>query len=161
MKFVFLKKKNYLILSQYHDLHVHSSKTSKGSWMSGPQTSGLPNRDLKLTQVDSGGGNIKRNKSRIFVLFLYRKPKPKVEFCGSALFYASQPFHTDGSGLRIRHFHPIEGTEPSSCAALSFLNPSIFLCSRRNENEKLILKPSIGRLKKKKTDKTTKRGKVK
>lgn len=36
MKFVFLKKKNYLIPSQYHDLHVHSSKISKGSWMSGP-----------------------------------------------------------------------------------------------------------------------------
>ena len=39
-----------------------------------------------------------------FSSFVARKPKPKLEFCGSGALSASQSFHTDGSGLRVRHF---------------------------------------------------------
>lgn len=153
-------EKNYLILSQYHDLHVHSSKISKGSWMSGPpKPQGFLIETWSQTQVDSGGGDWKKQEPH-FCSFVARKPKPKVEFCGSGTFLCLPVISHRWFWFKDKTLHPPEGTEPSSCACAGALCQSI-LCSRRNENEKLILKPSIGRLKKKKQTKNTKRGKVK
>ena len=117
-----------------------------------PKPQGFLIETWSQTQVDGGGGKTGRNKSRIFVLLWPESQNQRWNFVVPALFCASQSFHTDGSGLRIRRFIHQRERSPVPVPALVLLCQSI-LCSRRNENEKLILKPSIGRLKKKKTDK--------
>lgn len=124
----FLEEKSYLIPSQYHDLHVHSSKISKGSWKSGPQKhQGFLMENWSHTWVDGGEGNLGRNKSGIFILSLPESQNQSWNFVVPALSCASQSFYTDGSGLRIRHFIHQRERGPVPVPALPVLVPKYTL----------------------------------
>lgn len=120
--------KNHFIPSQYHNLSMHSSHISEGSWKGEPQKhQGLLIESWSQTRVDCGEGNSWKNKSCVFIFFVARKPKPKLEFCGSGNFCASQSFYTDGSGLRIRRFIHQREQGLASVPELPILMPKYIL----------------------------------
>ena len=153
MKFVFLKKKlfNSQPMPWPSCAFQQDLQRQLDEWA--PKPEGFLIETWSQTQVDGGGGKTGRNKSCIFVLLWPESQNQRWNFVVPALFCASQSFHTDGSVLRIRHFIYQGERSRVPVPAMAFLCQSI-LCSWRNENEKSILKPSIGRFKKKKKQKT-------
>lgn len=109
----------------------------KGSWKEGGENSTLPGGGLK-----SGRGRLRRKKylekqEPHFSSFIARKPKPKLESCGSGNFCASQSFSTHGSGLRIRHFIHQRERGPENVLRLPVLRPKYTLQPETKDLERM------------------------
>ena len=125
----------------------------------GPQTSGLPNRDLKSDPSRWWRRKDWKKQELHFCSFVARKPKPKVEFCGSGTFLCLPVISHRWFWFKDKTLHPPEGTEPSSCACPGVLVPKYTLQPEKWEWK--VDSKAIGWEVNKKQTKTTKLGKVK
>ena len=117
-----------------------------------PQTSGLPNRDLKSDPSRRWRRKDWKKQEPHFCSFVARKPKPKVEFCGSGTFLCLPVISHRWFWFKDKMLHPPEGTEPSSCACAGALVPKYTLQPEKWE-WKVDSKAINWEVKKKKTDK--------
>ena len=125
----------------------------------GPQTSGLPNRDLKSDPSRRWRRKDWEKQELHFCSFVARKPKPKVEFCGSGTFLCLPVISHRWFWFKDQTLHLPGGTEPSSCACAGVLLPKYILQLEKWE-WKVDSKAIDWEVKKKQKNKKTKKHKT-
>ena len=148
MKFVFLKKKLFNSQTIPWPSCAFQQDLQRQAEERATKTSGLPDGELKSYLSRRWRRKSWEKQERHFYSFVARKPKPKLEFCGSGTFLCLPVILHRWFWFKDKTLHPPEGTRPSSCACVACSRAKVYFAARENENEqKMILKPSTGRQK--------------
>lgn len=94
--------------------------------------------------VDGGAGNIWRNESCVFILWLPESQKQSWNFVVPALSEPPSHFHR-WLWFRVKMLHPPEGKRPGKCAPAAHADAKVYAAAGENENvEKTVLKHQLG-----------------